>query len=287
MDRDVGGIHASLVGSGPGKPHKVDIVREGGPAHRCGMVKSGIPSNESAMRCLVLTHAVLFSGDLLLEVDGNNVLSLPLLDIQSLIRGPVGSSVTLTLQSPGNRFPHKVKIQREAKTPTPTTPRSRVAAGHHSDPSPTAMVPVPSTRLDGSRPPPSRAGAGAGAGAGGRPHSTPLQGSPQKKEDRADVNAKAQHRSRAGRGQDLRSGGPRSGEAGRRARHPDLSMSDFDPTENDVQTSTAEDLSVALSPSPSACCCAMTCADTGRGSTRPCLMMTIRCFRRGSRSTRP
>ena len=85
------GILATLAPGGPAKPHIIDKMVEGGPCHASGLVQP---------------------GDVLLEVDGADVRSLLLPDIQSKIIGPRGSTVTLLLQRDIQDLPFEVTLTR-------------------------------------------------------------------------------------------------------------------------------------------------------------------------------
>lgn len=85
------GILATLVPTGFRQPHMIESMAQGGPSHASGQVQP---------------------GDLLLEVDGVDVRTLSLKDIQSKIIGRTGTQVTLTLQRGKRNFPHKVTLAR-------------------------------------------------------------------------------------------------------------------------------------------------------------------------------
>jgi|LauGreDrversion2_3_1035106.scaffolds.fasta_scaffold128591_2 S1-C subfamily serine protease len=85
------GILATLAPGGPARPHIIDKMVEGGPCHASGLVQP---------------------GDVLLEVDGADVRSLLLPDIQSKLIGPRGSTVTLLLQRGTQDLPFEVKLTR-------------------------------------------------------------------------------------------------------------------------------------------------------------------------------
>ena len=98
------GILATLVPTGFRQPHMIESMAQGGPSHASGQVQP---------------------GDLLLEVDGVDVRTFSLKDIQSRIIGRVGTQVTLTLQRGKRNFPHKVTLTRSSKGETSdTTPRA-------------------------------------------------------------------------------------------------------------------------------------------------------------------
>lgn len=98
------GILATLVPTGFRQPHMIESMAQGGPSHASGQVQP---------------------GDLLLEVDGVDVRTLSLKDIQSKIIGRTGTQVTLTLQRGKRNFPHKVTLARSGKgEASVTTPRT-------------------------------------------------------------------------------------------------------------------------------------------------------------------
>jgi carboxyl-terminal processing protease len=66
-------------------------------------------------------------GDLITEVDGESVFGLTLNEAVDLMRGPVGSDITITLTREGTEEPFEVKITRETITISPV--RSRLADG--------------------------------------------------------------------------------------------------------------------------------------------------------------
>ena len=91
------GILATLVPTGFRQPHMIESMAQGGPSHASGQVQP---------------------GDLLLEVDGSDVRTLSLKDIQSKIIGRAGTQVTLTLQRGKRNFPHKITLTRSAIEPS-------------------------------------------------------------------------------------------------------------------------------------------------------------------------
>ena len=91
---EAGGIHASLKVAAPGEPLVVDKVWPGGPAAKSKMIST---------------------GDLLLEVNGRDGSGKSVREAQELIIGPVGSTVTLTVQQSGKKYPHKVSMTREPR----------------------------------------------------------------------------------------------------------------------------------------------------------------------------
>jgi len=90
------GILATLVPTGFRQPHMIESMAQGGPSHASGQVQP---------------------GDLLLEVDGADVRTLSLRDIQTKIIGRSGTRVTLTLQRGKRNFPHKVTLTRSVPPP--------------------------------------------------------------------------------------------------------------------------------------------------------------------------
>jgi carboxyl-terminal processing protease len=66
-------------------------------------------------------------GDLITEVDGESVMGLTLNEAVDLMRGPVGSDITITLTREGTPDPFDVKITRETITISPV--RSRLEDG--------------------------------------------------------------------------------------------------------------------------------------------------------------
>ncbi len=90
------GILATLVPTGFRQPHMIESMAQGGPSHASGQVQP---------------------GDLLLEVDGADVRTLSLRDIQAKIIGRSGTRVTLTLQRGKRNFPHKVTLTRSVPPP--------------------------------------------------------------------------------------------------------------------------------------------------------------------------
>ena len=92
---EVGGIHASLRPNPvAGQPLLIDQVWPSGPAAKSRMVSS---------------------GDMILEVDSHSLVGKSVQEAQELIIGPAGSTLTLTLQQAGKKYPHKVSLQREPK----------------------------------------------------------------------------------------------------------------------------------------------------------------------------
>jgi hypothetical protein len=115
---EIGGIHASLkvANNKAGQVLEIDKVWPGGPAAKSKMVKS---------------------GDYLLEVNGHDVFGKSVVDAQNLIIGPTGTSVTLTMQQTGKKYPHKVTLVREPK-PLQTPAVTRAAAGRSKSPAKTS-----------------------------------------------------------------------------------------------------------------------------------------------------
>ena len=62
-------------------------------------------------------------GDLIVQVDGESVMGLTLEEAVDLMRGPVGSDITVTLQREGTEEPFDVKITRETITISPVKAR--------------------------------------------------------------------------------------------------------------------------------------------------------------------
>jgi len=74
------------------RDNKLEIVRvfEGSPAQKVG----------------------LRAGDLVIEVDGQSIVGYSIYEAVALIRGPAGTSVTLTIERPGQRDPIRVTVTR-------------------------------------------------------------------------------------------------------------------------------------------------------------------------------
>lgn len=74
------------------RDNKLEIVRvfEGSPAQKAG----------------------LRAGDLVIEVDGQSIVGYSIYEAVALIRGPAGTSVTLTIERPGQRDPIRVTVTR-------------------------------------------------------------------------------------------------------------------------------------------------------------------------------
>ena len=85
------GVLATLVSTGPGRPHVIESMVQGGPCHASGLVEL---------------------GDALLEVDGVDVRTSLLSDIQSKIIGLPGSTVRLLLQRGSQSPPVEVALTR-------------------------------------------------------------------------------------------------------------------------------------------------------------------------------
>ena len=64
-------------------------------------------------------------GDFITAVDGESVMGLTLDEAVDLMRGPVGSDITITLQREGTADPFDVKITRETITISPVKSRHR------------------------------------------------------------------------------------------------------------------------------------------------------------------
>ena len=62
-------------------------------------------------------------GDLIVQVNGESVVGLTLNEAVDLMRGPVGSDITITLQREGTEEPFDVKITRETITVSPVEAR--------------------------------------------------------------------------------------------------------------------------------------------------------------------
>ena len=62
-------------------------------------------------------------GDLITQVNGESVMGLTLNEAVDLMRGPVGSDITITLPREGTAEPFDVKITRETITISPVKAR--------------------------------------------------------------------------------------------------------------------------------------------------------------------
>ena len=86
----IGGIGLLFVEQDDGKPLRIEKVHQGSPAEKAGIK----------------------ARSFLISIDGTNVVSLSLTQMVHMVRGPVGSSITLEVADPTMSQTNKFEMKR-------------------------------------------------------------------------------------------------------------------------------------------------------------------------------
>ncbi len=90
----------------------IEVTQENGAVKVVSPIE-GTPADRAGVK----------SGDLIVQVNGESVMGLTLNEAVDMMRGPVGSDITITLQREGTPDPFDVKITRETITVSPVESR--------------------------------------------------------------------------------------------------------------------------------------------------------------------